>query len=308
MIDISRYLNSDSIIPDLKAGTKEEAIQTLVDKIFRGKLVRDYPLDRGEVCEAVLGRENLQTTGIGNGLAFPHARIEGWGSFAMAMGVSKSGIDFTSLDGKPARFIFLMISSPDEPYIILKTMSGIIHFLSDMGHGEDILESPVKIQEVLKRFLKKDIKTTEQILARDIARPVVNCVTLDTSIEEVTRTMHLRRRDILPVVDENRKFCGEISCLEIFEYGMPNFFKQLNTISFVRHIDPFEKYFRIKRDLKVKDIFIRESKAIQKDSTLLEVIFEMTVKKRSKLFMVEEDGTLAGIIDRFCIIDKILFF
>jgi predicted transcriptional regulator len=58
----------------------------------------------------------------------------------------------------------------------------------------------------------------------------------------------------------------------------------------------------------VKDVFVEDSKPIHKDSTLLEVIFEMTVKNKSKLFMVEEDGTLAGVIDRFCIIDKILFF
>ena len=308
MIDVSKYLNSDLIIPDLKTRTKEETIRALVDKIFDSSLKRGCPLSREKTCEEVLSRENLQTTGIGNGLAFPHARIEGWGDFAMAMAVSREGVDFNSLDGKPVKFIFLLISSPDEPYIILQTMSAIIRFLSDMGHGEDILESPVKIQEILERFLRKDIEAAEQILARDIARPVMNAVNLETSIEEVTRTMHLKRHDILPVVDKNNKFCGEISCCEIFEYGMPDFFKQLNTISFVRHIDPFEKYFRIKRDLKVKDIFTDGSRPIQKDSTLLEIIFEMTVKQKSKLFMVEEDGTLAGAIDRFCIIDKILFF
>lgn len=308
MIDISKYLNSEAIIPDLKARTKEEAIRALVEKIFESKLAGDCPIDREEACEEVIKRENLQTTGIGNGLAFPHARIEGWGDFAVAMARSEEGIDFTSIDGKPAKFIFLLISSPDEPYIILQTMSAIIRFLSDMGHGENILENPVKIQEILQRFFDKDIEATEHILARDIARPVMNCVSLDTSVEEATRTMHLHRRDILPVVDKNNKFCGEISCCEIFEYGMPDFFKQLNTISFVRHIDPFEKYFKIKRDLKVRDVFTDGSKPMQKDSTLIEIIFEMTVKNKSKLFMVEEDGTLAGIIDRFCIIDKILFF
>ena len=308
MIDISKYLNSESIIPDLKARTKEEAIRALVDRVYEDKSAQGRSLSREETYKEVLKRENLQTTGIGNGLAFPHARIEGWGDFAVAIARSEEGIDFTSIDAKPAKFIFLLISSPNEPYIILQTMSAIIRFLSDMGHGENILESPVKIQEVLQRFFEKDIEATENILARDIARPVMNYVSLETSIEEVTRTMHLQRRDILPVVDDNNKFCGEISCCEIFKYGMPDFFKQLNTISFVRHIDPFEKYFKIKRDLKVRDVFTEGSKPMQKDSTLIEIIFEMTVKNKSKLFMVEEDGTLAGIIDRFCIIDKILFF
>ncbi|MGB3242266.1 MAG: PTS sugar transporter subunit IIA [Candidatus Omnitrophota bacterium] len=308
MIEISKFFNTESIIPDLKVKTKEESIRALIDKIYEGKFRRAYPLSKDNVYEAIIKRENMQTTGIGNSLAFPHARIEGWGEFAFSMAVSREGIDFKSIDKKPAKFIFLMISSPDEPYIILQSMAAIVRFLKAMGQGDAILENPSKIQEILERFTKSQIKTTEQILARDIARPVMNFVNLETSIEGATRTMHLRRFDILPVVDNKNRFCGEISCLEIFEYGMPDFFKQLNTISFVRHIDPFEKYFRIKKNLKVKDVFTKDTQAINKDRTLLEIIFEMTVRQKSKLFVVEDDGTLVGVIDRFCIIDKILFF
>ncbi len=155
MIDISKYLNSESIIPDLKAKTKEEAIRALVDRVFEDESAQGRSLNREETYKEVIKRENLQTTGIGNGLAFPHARIEGWGDFAVAIARSEEGIDFTSIDAKPAKFIFLLISSPNEPYIILQTMSAIIRFLSDMGHGENILESPVKIQEVLQRFFEK---------------------------------------------------------------------------------------------------------------------------------------------------------
>lgn len=308
MIDISKYLNSDFIIPDLDADTREDAIKALITKIFKDKPLGQYPLGRAVAFEAVMKRENLQTTGIGNGLAFPHARIEGWGELAMAMAVCREGINFNSLDGTPVKFIFLLISSPDEPYIILQTMSAIIRFLNDMGGETGVLENPGKIKELLRRFLRNDIEATEQILARDIARPVIDYVSLDMSVEEATRTMHLKRSDILPVIDSGNKFKGEISCCDIFEYGMPDFFRQLNTISFVRHVDPFKKYFSIKRDLRVKDIFTDGCAPLRRDNTLLEVIFEMTVKKRSKLFMVEDDGTLAGVIDRFCIIDKILFF
>ena len=137
---------------------------------------------------------------------------------------------------------------------------------------------------------------------------MINFVTLETSIEEATHIMHLNRLDVLAVLKENSEYCGEISCLDIFEHGMPDFFKQLNTVSFVKHIDPFEKYFKIKGDLKVKDFYKRGDSSIKDTATLLEIIFNMTVKKKSKLFVVKEDGRLAGVIDRFCIIDKVLFF
>ncbi|MBD3379825.1 MAG: hypothetical protein GF408_05115 [Candidatus Omnitrophica bacterium] len=308
MIDISRYINSETVVVDLEASSRDEAIRLLLENIYSRKAPKEPRVPKEKAYEAVIKRENLQSTGIGNELAFPHARIEGWGEFALAMGFVRDGVDFKSMDGRPARFVFLMISSTEEPYMILQAMSAIIRFLGNMGHTGGIMESPLSIEEVLERIQRQEIKATEQILARDIARPVADFVTLEMPIEEVTRKMHLDRLSVLPIVREDGTFFGELTCYDIFMFGMPDFFKQLKTISFVRHIDPFEKYFSIRKGLKVRDMNPREEKGLSKDSTLLEIIFEMSVKKRSKLFMVEENGALAGVIDRFCVIDRILFF
>ncbi len=307
MIDISQYLNSESIVPELNASTKEEAIKLLIEKIYQGPGGQDIPVSRDEAYESVISRESLQSTGIGNELAFPHARIEGWGEFRLAMGVLRAGVDFNSMDGKPAKFIFLMISSTEQPYMILQSMSAIIRFIGDMGPEGDMLTDPLKIDRILDLMQQKEIEATEQVLACDIASPVKDFVTLKTPLEDVTQKMHFKRLSILPVVHDNNKFYGEISCYDIFTFGMPDFFRQLQTISFVRHIDPFEKYFKISKGLRVVDLGLKEGEGVKKDSTLLEIVFELTVKKKSKLFMLEDDGTLAGVIDRFSIIDKILF-
>lgn len=309
MIDISNYINSDTILTEMDASTKEEAVRLLVDKIYQSQDAEKIKVPKEEVYKAVIDRESLQSTGIGNELAFPHARIEGWGEFRMAMGVLKEGLDFSSMDSKPVKFVFLMISSQDQPYMVLQAMSAIIRFLGKMGHSGEVVTDSRKISDMLERMQEQEIEATENILARDIVRPVDDFVTLETPLEDVTSKMHLKRISILPVVTDDDKFYGELSCYDIFTFGMPDFFKQLKTISFVRHIDPFEKYFSIKKGLRVKDIqTLKRSKPMKKDSTLLEIVFEMAVRKKSKLFMVEDDGTLGGVIDRFCIIDRILFF
>ncbi len=308
MIDISRYLNSDTIVPELKASTKEEAIKLLVEKIYQEAGAGAIPVSKEETYNSVIKRESLQSTGIGHELAFPHARIEKWGEFRMAMGVLTETVDFNSLDDKPVKFVFLMISSTEQPYMILQSMSAIIRFIGDMGPEGDVLSDPEKITRIFDTMQEKEIEATEQVLARDIVRPVKEVVTLKTSIEEVTEKMHLKRISILPVVDDNNRFYGEISCYDIFTFGMPDFFRQLQTVSFIKHIDPLEKYFNIKKGIKVKDLGLKRGSGIKKDSTLLEIIFEMAVKRKTKLFIVEDDGTLIGVIDRFSIIDKILFF
>lgn len=296
------------MVPELKASSKEEAIKLLIEKIYQGPGAKDLPVSREEAYNSVINRESLQSTGIGNELAFPHARIEGWGEFRLAMGVLRDGVDFNSLDGKPAKFIFLMISSTEQPYMILQSMSAIIRFIGDMGPEGDMLSNPIKIDRVLDIMQKKEIEATEQVLARDLVRPVKDFVTLKTPLEDVTQKMHLKRISIMPVVHDDNRFYGEISCYDIFTFGMPDFFRQLQTISFVRHIDPFERYFRLNKGLKVEDLGLKEGKGVKKDSTLLEIVFELAVKRKPKLFVLEDDGTLAGVIDRFSIIDEILFF
>lgn len=308
MVNITEYFEKDLIVHDLGKCTRDEAIKTLVDKVFQAKRGAGYVLSGNDVLKAVMDREEQQTTGIGNGLAFPHARIEGWKDFSIAMGISREGIEFNSLDGEPVNYVFLLVSSSQEPYIILQTMSTLIRFMVKDGYSTKILDEHFSTDDIMNVLKRYGVKDKEQILASDLVRPVTGFVRLDTSVEEAAKKMHLDRFDILPVLNDAGKYCGEVSCLDIFRYGMPHFFNNLNTISFVRHIDPFEKYFRIKGDLKVRDIYTEGASTISKDATLLEIIFEMTVKNKSKLFVVGEENNVLGMIDRFCIIDKILFF
>ncbi|MDP8266367.1 MAG: PTS sugar transporter subunit IIA [Candidatus Aceula meridiana] len=308
IVDISQYIEHSHIVLDVKARTKEGVIAELVEKIYQKEGMATHPVSKEKACAEVVSREKTQTTAIGSGLAFPHARIDGWGQFKIAMGISRQGIDFDSVDKKPVKIIFLFISDSAEPYLVLQAMSAIIRFLNDQNNIEKLLKEDLSAQALADKFKKFYVSTPNQILARDLARPVKDITTLETPIDEATRIMHMKHIDILPVVDDCRRFCGELSCLEVFQYGMPDFFKQLNTISFVRHIDPFEKYFHIRKNLKVKDLYIKNVDVLFEDKTLVEIIFEMTVKKRSHLFVVREDKTLIGVIDRFTIIDKILFF
>ncbi|MBI4845005.1 MAG: PTS sugar transporter subunit IIA [Candidatus Omnitrophica bacterium] len=306
MIDISQYVMPELIAANLDAANKEGAIRVLVEKVFKKKDVFAGKISFEKALEEVMAREKMQTTGLGQRVAFPHARIKGWEKFVVVIGINKKNIDFNSLDGLPVNFICLMISSTEEPYIILQTMSAIIRFLNETKYI-DTLFNGMSAGQISEKFKEHNLNATKTIRAGDIMRPVKASVKMDSSVEDVTRIMHLSHLDIVPVIDSEGRICGQIACSEIFLHGIPEFFKHLNTVSFVRHIDPFEKYFKIKKELKARDIVVKDTTVISKDATLLEIVFELAVKNQSKLFVVD-DGKLVGEIDRFSIIDKILFF
>ena len=127
----------------------------------------------------------------------------------MAMGISRDGIDFNSLDKNPVNYVFLLISSHEEPYVILQTMSTLIRVLVEDGYANRIIAENFTAEEIMAVLKKSVIREDDQILAVDLARPMIDFVNLDMSVEEASRKMHLEHIDVLAVLDNENKYCGK---------------------------------------------------------------------------------------------------
>ncbi|MEO0079154.1 MAG: PTS sugar transporter subunit IIA [candidate division WOR-3 bacterium] len=106
---LAALLPRSAIILELAARTKEAVIQELVKPLVADGVVTN----EADFIAAILRRENLESTGIGLGVAIPHARTNAAKSITLAFGRSDSGVDFASLDGKPSHIIFL-IAAPEN--------------------------------------------------------------------------------------------------------------------------------------------------------------------------------------------------
>jgi mannitol/fructose-specific phosphotransferase system IIA component (Ntr-type) len=113
----------DAIIPELKARTRDEAITELIEALVSAGAITRKSVH--EVTKAVLAREAKATTGIGKGVALPHAKVAGIKSPVGTIGRSSRGIDFTALDAKPVYSVILLLSSPDNPDEHLQAMEAI---------------------------------------------------------------------------------------------------------------------------------------------------------------------------------------
>jgi len=306
-IDIRQYISKELAATDLGAISRDDAIRRLVEAVFAHcgeKLDKSLSID--DVCRVLVKREEIQTTGLGGGAAFPHARIEGVKDLIVAVGISHEGIDWGSVDGKACNVICMMLSPINRPYLILQSQAFFARFFSESSNLEKLLRAK-SAEEAVSLICSEGLVMSKSVTARDIMRPVEQKVCLDDSIEETARAMHRKRFDAIPVVDEKGVLVGEISCLDIFSFGLPDFFHQLRTISFMKHLDPFEKYFRYQKSLKVCDMYHEDVCRLSEDATLMEAVFEMTVKGRVKLYVVSKEQKLIGVIDRFSIINKILY-
>jgi len=106
-----KILDPRCIDIDMKATTKEEAIEELIDLLDSMHFLKD----KDRVLADVLEREKSMSTGMQNGIALPHARTAGVDKPVMAIGIHRKGIDFQTIDGTPAHIIALIASSEGDP-------------------------------------------------------------------------------------------------------------------------------------------------------------------------------------------------
>ncbi len=128
---LSDIVAADAIVADLEAGTRNEAIEELIQVLADVGAISKRAVKDAQA--AVLRRENQATTGIGKGISLPHAKIRGIKKVVGAIGRSSKGIDFNALDSKPVYVVILLLSNPDDPDGHLQAMETIFkHVQRDM--------------------------------------------------------------------------------------------------------------------------------------------------------------------------------
>jgi mannitol/fructose-specific phosphotransferase system IIA component (Ntr-type) len=120
---LAKLLSADQIILDMKAVDHWPAIEELVDHLVQ--VERLPSSQREEVLAALKAREEQVSTGIGSGVAIPHAFSDILEEVVAVFGRSKSGIDFEALDNAPVHFIILFIVPRKDYHLHLRTLAAI---------------------------------------------------------------------------------------------------------------------------------------------------------------------------------------
>lgn len=108
MIRIANYLDP-KMVYFFNAESRDDALKGMIDRICdEGKIV-----DKTPFYEAIIDREKVVSTGIGMGVAIPHAKLSGYDQFFIAIGILNKGVEWNAVDGAPVRIIF-MIGGPDD--------------------------------------------------------------------------------------------------------------------------------------------------------------------------------------------------
>jgi len=134
---LSKFCGENLVVFNLKSGTKKEVIVELVDLAAGSNMIKD----RDALLNDVREREELVTTGVGYGVAFPHAKTRSAKGIVIAFGRSEEGIDFDAMDHRPVRLFFLIAAPEDAIGAHLNVMARLSYLMKSEENRNKLLQA-----------------------------------------------------------------------------------------------------------------------------------------------------------------------
>ena len=154
-MQIMEFLSKKAIVTDIKSTKKEDVIKELVEALITvGDIEKRC---QNKLIDALMTRESLGSTAIGQGIAIPHAKSDSVNKLVAAFGLSKKGVDFDSLDGDLAYIFFLLVAPQDSAGPHLKALARISRLLKDK-YFRDRLRACSDEKSIIKIISEEDQK------------------------------------------------------------------------------------------------------------------------------------------------------
>ncbi len=179
-MDIKDLLIKDAMIMDLQATDKKGVIDEMVAKLYEVGRISDIAVYK----EGILAREAQTSTGLGDGIAMPHAKNQAVNEATVLFAKSKTGVDYEALDGQPT-YLFFMIAAPEGANDThLQALAALSRLLIDPEFVEKLKKAPTAdaVQQLfaeaeVQKEEQTDVITTESVSDRPYIVAVTACPT-----------------------------------------------------------------------------------------------------------------------------------
>lgn len=149
MTKIFQYLDPQ-LVSFLDTSSRDAALDLIIDKLNAAGRLKNKEAFK----QAIMNREKVVSTGIGMGVAIPHAKLSGYNTFFISIAILQKGVQWQSLDGFPVKIIFMIGGPDDKQTEYLQILSSLTNALKDEERRKKILtlNSPNAIIDLFKDF------------------------------------------------------------------------------------------------------------------------------------------------------------
>ena len=290
-IRLTAFFGAGDILPHCGELSRDEIIRKLVEDIYRSGRVPPTGID--ETVSSVLSREKDGSTVIMDGLALPHARIEGLAQPRVAVATSERGVVWPGEDS-PVHVIFLLLIPRDKPALYLQILRALTAALEDdatlrvvaaMTNAGDIY----RFFESGKAYLPRYI-TAADIMSRDFLT-LKDTDTLQTCVD----TFIGHQVSEVAVLDRDGDLKGVVRAGELLRVCLPEYLLWMNDLTPIANFEPFAQVLENERRTWLSEILVKDFPVVTPDTPAVQVAGEMTRYRSSKCY-VREGDKLVGIV------------
>ncbi|PCG19114.1 PTS sugar transporter subunit IIA [Brachyspira sp. G79] len=148
------YINKESIMIDVQETEKERLLSKMVERLDGCGLL----VSKDDAEHAIIAREQLMSTGVGNGIAIPHAKTDAVKSIVLSVATIKNGINYKSVDKKKVFAVFMLLAPKNSASENLKVLTAIAKILRDNPHFLEKLINAEKPDEIMELIAKEEMK------------------------------------------------------------------------------------------------------------------------------------------------------
>ena len=305
---LKRFLKEPQLLPNVEVSSKQELLKLMSEVIAMSSAAQSSSLSAQDILFAIEKREEQSSTGLGDGFAFPHARFPNLNSIAVVIVHLKHELnDYNSADNKPISIACMAIVPESRPSEALQIMSQVATLFSDEAIRENI--SFAKDGSDFYQIITSSDKLIDEVVtAQAIMRKPFLVLKEDAPLRSATLKMSSKRLNTIPVINDKKQIIGEISTNSLFKLGIPDFFGQLKSVAFIKEFDPFEKYFYDEAHSKVGDVMDKNVAKVSPNTTIMEIVFMLAVNNIPKIYVVNDNDKLLGVIDKTLVLERIINF
>lgn len=295
---LADFLSAADIMLEQRILTIEQAYSILVEKLCRN---HKLPTCGKALYDMVMKREAEMSTAYPTGLAIPHVRMEGFDDIVMSMMLLQNPLDY---NGTKVSWVALIVTDATSSKLYLNIVSALMA----MSKNADIMRSLFSAADsysVVSIIRKANIHVDKEITIADIMISEPYSIHPDATLRELISAMDQYKVAGLPVVDEHKRFLGEVNILDILRVGIPDYLMMIEDLAFLSTFEPLERLFEKQEVLHVRDIMGTEGKVLQSTASIMEAVYEM-MQHRSRYINVVDNGELKGVITAMDIFRKIV--
>jgi len=295
---LSSLIGPDLVRIGRSYANKDEIMEDLLLEVFRR---RRPPLSLEGVRQALAERESLGGTVFPTGIATPHARLEGFDDLLIAVGVPERPVR----DGDIAiRAMVLLLTSRTASTLYLNALAAWIRISQDEALFSRILGAPTA-PEFVARLRDSGVAVKKELTIDAVMSRVFPTLRPDSTVKNAADLFYKNKTSYLPVLDEEGRLLGELTVLDLFRIGIPDYAEKVGSMRFLKSFGPFDDLLSREDRIPVGSVMKPPPATLEEDSPVIEAMLTFARTNRRYIPVLRE-GRLTGIVSYMDILHKVL--